>query len=628
MKLDFGNYIYFDPYDNSTNVDKNKYAYNESKFNELVAQGEYEQAYNLGIKYIPTNNEARTEYMTKLEAMRMAGNRDRAIFNNITDDDEKFAFRFAKNVFSSNGTDVLDDNNPYKTKFNMYKQALGGNESTYLEVKFSNPKNTFLGIDWIAKDDDEAAIDTFYKQSGLSKDALEEANIFPIVNKDGDTVLRFSKSHPLSNNIIYVLSNERNMDLRFKVTIEGLDDNGKRYTTSLNKTINNGDRDSSGLSTSTIGYNPSTIGYNPSKWLHYLGGDLKYYCNYDNIVLDEIGNLIDSAKEIERKYDTYQYSEQTVTSTIAGNLNDHYAYLNDLLRAGRIDKKEYRASLTDEEKQIDSYIRSMGVGKHKIYSNAANKNGTDMILRPLDLENEAYALNMIAQAEDGDISIQSMISNGEWGCLITINPSSMTDSQKKNLDINSTASDMQTTRKFQFFIPGLFHDKVQERAAANSQARATQEVSQMQRYNYDYTTKDGVKIKPKPDGTFDINSKPFQSASDAVRAINLDIIITEADLNFKAKYTNTDGQIVKEDEYEEEVKRLAWAASNELWPNTNMYSYDDTWAAATDGYIFVKDKLIDSLPEDDVNKLQTAYDIYQKLINSMYNYKNMRNERK
>lgn len=652
MKIRFGAYNYFDPtINNSVNLDYSKfpfrtnynsqtydtYAFDKAKFDKLIMNGEFEKVYQEGIKYQFTDPEVNAKHLSMLETMRLQGQRDMAIFNNISNENEKHAFRFARAVNGIRGTDVLDDNNPYKIDFNKYKQALGGDNATKLQIKFKSKKKTLFGVDWLARDDKEDAIETFYKQSGLSEEILKKNGIIPALDKDGNTVLTFSKSHALSNQIILGLTNSDDVvyaDSGFgsigaddnktkiqgvstlqqnkfynRIEINGLDDNNNISTTAYKRHITGADTAARTLaSTSTIVLGEQKL----------AGSDIVG----DEYVLDQMAGLYKSAKDVENKYDKYQYSPITTTSVIAGNLSDHHEYLNMLLNSGQIDKDEYRKSLTDEEKQMISYVKSMGVGQQKIYSNANNESGTDMVLKELDTNAEAQALYMIATANINNMHLQTMISNGIVGTLITIDPSDMTESQSKNLNLESTLEDMQTTRRFQFFFPGLFHEQGQEKISNNTKALATQQITQMQQYNYDYTTKSGVKISPNDNGTFKIGMSDWEYTSDeAVAEINKDMIITNANIQLLNQYTNSKGEIFNEDEYEEQVKRIAYASANEIYPQISMMSYDDLFNSLADGYTTLKPEVEEEISIAERNKIMTVLDIYNQLMNNMRKYK-------
>lgn len=655
MKINFGAYNYFDPnISNTFNIDYsrsvprtdydrqnyNTFAFNKAKFDKLIMEGDFNKVYQEGIKYQFADPKVNAQHLSMLESMRIQGQRDMAIFNNIANENEKFAFRFARAVNGIGGTDVLDDNNPYKSDFNRYKQSLGGDNSTKLQIKFKSKKRTLFDsgwLDWLIRDDKEDAIETFYKQSGLNEEVLKKNGIVPALDKDGNTVLTFSKSHALSNQIILGLTDLNSLaydtDTNSKI---GSDPNSKVGITSIgtlgqnkfyNKIEINGIDDNNNISKTQ--YNRQS-GVEESIFRVAFGTfgiidpALRGKPNImgDEYVLSQMAGLYKSAKDVENKYDQYKYSPITTTSVIAGNLSDHHEYLNMLLKSGQIDKDEYRKSLTDEEKQMISYVKSMGVGQQKIYSNGANESGTDMILKELDTNSEAQALYMIAAANVNDMRLQTMISNGVVGTLITIDPASMTESQRKNLDIDSTLEDMQTTRKFQFFIPGLFHEQGQQKIANNTKALATQELSQMQQYNYDYTTKSGVKISPNDNGTFKIGNTDWEYTSDeAVAEINKDMIITNANIQLLNQYTNSKGEIFNEDEYEEQVKRIAYSAANEIYPQVNITSYDKFFDLIADGYTTLKPGVEENINLEERHKMMTVLDIYNQLMNNMRKYK-------
>ena len=225
MKIGFGNYTYFDPnaddkktYKTATDTQKQQYAFNQEKFNQLIANRQYNDAADYAAQYHFSDPKIQREHENDIINLRRNGRILGAIYSRIEDPDALAQIEFYDKVFVDGGLNQLTKNK-YVDEFIEYKKRLGslveydnaGNaittkEATRLAITFQPKQRTFLGFDILAKDNPNN-IDDFYERSGLTEQQLKTAGV-TVSHKDGRTTLDFPKSNKLANQIIFNLPND------------------------------------------------------------------------------------------------------------------------------------------------------------------------------------------------------------------------------------------------------------------------------------------------------------------------------------------------------------------------------------------------------------------------------------
>ena len=225
MKIGFGNYTYFDPnaddkktYKKATDAQKQQYAFNQDKFNQLIANRQYNDAADYAAKFHFSDPKTQKEHENDIINLRRNGRVLGAIYSRIDDPNALAQIEFYDKVFVDGGLEQLSGND-YVDKFVEYKRQLGStidynigadivtNEATRLSITFQPKTKTFLGIDWLAKDN-KNNIENFYEESGLTEQQLKAAGVI-VSHKDGKTTLDFDKSNSLANQIIFNLPTDK-----------------------------------------------------------------------------------------------------------------------------------------------------------------------------------------------------------------------------------------------------------------------------------------------------------------------------------------------------------------------------------------------------------------------------------
>lgn len=617
MKIGFGNYTYFNPnaddkktYKTATDYQKRLYAFSQEHFNQLIANRQYNDAADYAAQYHFSNPKTQKEHENDIINLRRNGRVLGAIYSRIDNPNTLAQIEFYDKVFVNGGLEQLTDNH-YADKFAEYKKRLGSSieyntigkdvvikEATRLSITFQPEKRTFLGIDWLAKDN-KKNIDNFYEQSGLNEQQLKAAGV-KVIHKDGKTTLDFDKSNELANQIIFNLP----------------DDNRRLGDSPL----------------TTNGNNVSIVGYDAK-------GQVAGY----NRGHKRIKDLINSAKSAKESYfKKTDLAEKDYSSTIGPAIDDNLEALNVAHDAGEIDDNTFNRQFKILGSNVEAAIQSLGSGRYEMYTNAYNEKLTDELLISADNEQKAHLVNLISSTisrNPKDLRLRSMCSNGKIGTLVVINAGGLTDKQRAELDHTDKPEDQYSIRRIEVFIPGLMQEQAQAKINANTSSRSIQEVNSMIDWNYTYKCGNGTKITPDGKGGFLKNNKSIDK-NEAIKEINKDMIIQDAVSNLKFNYLSWNGNLISDkdnsllgaEEYEKMARLISVRAGNELNPGVHLtksngsdYTVDELFNMkdlSTSKYWYNEKngEISRSLPYQVESKLEDIYSIYDAIMKELQYY--------
>ena len=538
MKITFNGYTYFDP----TNKDKNtyegtnnkyvNYAFNQDIFNKFIADRRYQDAADYAAKFHFDDPKIQQEHENDIYNLRREGRKIEAIYSKIDNNDTLEQISFFENVFLNGGLEQIP-NNSYAQKFIEFKKELGSSkkkntigysneidqEATALAITFQPEKQKFLGIDWLAKDNTTRSIENFYATSGLNEAQLKSAGV-EIIRKDGKTTLKFDKSNPYANEIIYNTIPATSKS-EYDIHIAGYTADGTKIQKNSWDEITN------------------------------------------SVSWQSMRNIIDDAKATKDK--TFQQLDMTTkdySSTIGPAIDDGLVELNNMLAQGAINESQYKSMLKTRYSYIEESIKALGSGGFEMYSNAFNEKETDETLISLDSEQRSDLISMISAADPKSLHFNAMVSNGLIGTLVTIDADRLA---AQDINDSSTPDDIAKTRRWQVFIPGLFQKEAQAKINRNTTTRAAQEINSMQDYGYGFKCSDGIEIYSDSDGKFYKNGKEILRQN-AEREINKTMIIEDATNQLQFQYLNYKGELYDQQGYEEMARMMAIKAANELYP--------------------------------------------------------------
>lgn len=592
MKISFGNYSYYNPTDNSpipTGDAVNRYKFDNNKFNQLIANRQYQDAADYASQFHFDDPAIQRAHENDILNLRREGRKISAIYGRIDDQNKLNQVEFLDNVFVDGGLEQISSN-PYAQQFIELKRHLGSThkkgtvgytndieqEATAISFTFAPQKQTFLGADWLAKDNTLKSVEAFYTNSGLNETQLKSAGV-EVIHKDGYTTIKFDKSNRLANQIIYNA-------LPF---YSGGDVGGKSD------------------------YNITLLGYTAD------GTVIKDISKGRTQSWNDMRTLISDAENTKLSvFQTLDMATKDYSSTIGPSLDDNLESLNQLLASGQITQQEYNQQRRTVGSILDQAIRSLGSGNYEMFSNAYNDEATDETLVSLSNEQRSEIIQSISAANPKSLHFNAMVSNGQIGTLVTIDADEVADKDITDDDDRNKVK----RRRRQIFIPGFMSEVAQEKINRNTSSRAIQEINDMQDYGYAFKTTDGQEIYSSVDGRFYIDGQEI-SKDAATKAINKTMIIEDATANLKYQFTNKTGDMYDTEGYEQMARMIAVRAANELSPNVSFgdnVTVEDIFNKKGAGPT-VSDEYASDMQYELYNKYQDVFDIYDKIMAAIIN---------
>lgn len=581
MKVNFGNYTYFDGkadgiiYQGTPGATATgKCAFDENKFNQLISNRQYSDAADYAAQFHFNDPETQKAHENDIINLRRNGRVLGAIYGRVKDPTDLAKITFADNVFIDGGLE-RSGNNDLNTAFENIKSKIGStvdengnvvNEASTLEIIFEPKKNKLLGIDWLMPDNDNN-IENFYKNSGLNVNTLRDNGV-EVINKDGRTILRFDKSNPLANKILY------------------------KTPVVLNTTFGDLDR-------RILANKPTKIiGYNKKGEVTGETDDLR---EFDSFIKDAINTK-------EKYFEDFNLTYKDYSSSIGPMISDELSSLKAMLNSGQIDETQYNRQAKAIAPHIFSAINTLGSGNYEMYTNYLNEEPTDETLVPVENKDRATLANLISSYAPKDIDVSAMVSNGKIGTLITLEGTG-----------NETESDKNDGRRIQIFVPGLLQEEAQAKINRNTSTRAVQELNSMIDWGYSYKLRNGSEIGVNNKGQFTKDKKVIDKQS-AIQEINKDMIMEESLANLKFQYMNSDGNITDNLKYEEMSKLLAMNTVSDVYGDIKLnIDYNNSKVAISDkfGNIYNPDDIFNRK----INENETQYEVYDRLneIYAIYN---------
>ena len=600
MKVNFGSYTYFDGnpsngiYQGTKGVgETGQFAFDKEKFNSLIANRQYNDAADYASQFHFSDPATQRAHENDIINLRRNGRVLGAIYGQVQNPEDLAKIVFADKVFTDGGLESSTfgssdgDGDIYKSslrsyydQLEQYKARIGSKinysvfgheieqEASTLEVTFQPQKQTFLGVDWLAKDNDNN-IDNFYAISGLSKKQLADAGV-QIINKDDKTTLKFDKSNPLANKILYYTDTKAGRNRIGDVPV--LEPGGNR---------------------------PAIVrGYDKN------GNELGF-----GEGLDAFKQLIDDARNTKENYFKEKNLEfKDYSSTVGPLISDELSSLRSMLNRGDINETQYNQQAKALAPHIFSAINTLGSANYEMYTNNFNDSATDETLIPADNEQRAELANLISSYAPKDIDVSAMVSNGKIGALITLEG---TGNESKAQDNDG--------RRIQIFVPGLLQDEAQEKINRNTSTRAIQELNSMIDWGYDYKLRDGAMISVDDFGHFKKGDEIIDKAT-AIQELNKDMIMEEGIANLKYQYLNSDNQIVDNAAYEQMARLFSMNAAQDVYGDIQLNINPQTLGVTlTDkfGNVYNPDDIFNR----NIDKNKTQYEVYERLndIYAMYN---------
>ena len=652
------------------NENPNTYRLDSDSLQMLIDQRRYQEAIDYAKNYHFDDIFKEQEWKSFISQIKDKAKEDAYLYGDLAKDSPELqAIDFTTNILKPGGWKLIDNNNKYKQHFTDIKRNLGNTSlgaATSLEVEFAPKKqyDNFFGfnVDVLARDNN-INIDNFYKYTGLSKEELTEAGIAPR-EKDGRTVITFSKDNDLSNRILYglgaLLANEEGKYFN----LIGYDADGNRLdkeqdqiksalqtTESLPALPKIGPDGESvlydehgklnrGLTTSFRDW--TVVGKNNLKdWAAKL--DPIEYTNMPNYrqTLEDLYSSIDVGTKVRQKLvnDLRDKKEELTAqypTTIFGFVSDQVQQEFEMMNHQQLEREQFNVNAREYEKVYANQLAGLGESNYEFYSNWNDPKGN---LKPLDSEEKREIMNHVLAAYKADrVKLQVAESGGKLGAYISIIP---LEKEKK-----TGYTQEQDKERIHIFIPGLWSSKAQERINNNTTYKARKEVQDMELLGYEYKTEDGNTISVKAYNTkgeevsfknkdslnrqFFVTDKngvtrPVDKA-EALTRIDKSLIMESGVEEYVRRYANLYGKITNIDEIEPQLRKFATDAVNSLYPHLIELSKEDIFdnpvVRDKSGRIVI-DGLADKTDADDelswqaFQKTKEAFDIYNYILNNL-----------
>lgn len=558
-----------------------KLQFNDNKFQTYIDNHQYLDAADYANQFVFKDPTKQRAHENDVENLRREGRKLQAIYSRITNDEDKQAIEFYDAIFNDGAIERLQENNSRNQKVNTYldtfieyKKQLGGvpgkEEATSLEIEFKPATRKFLGADWLAPDNSNT-IEALYDNMETSEQELKEQGV-EIYHKDGNTYVKFEKSHPLANKIIYNIPNKGVIDfhdLEFDLS-----------------------------STPVIrGYNVQNKLINRN--LYYESNNALY--NYQQIIKD--AKLIKSQHFKGLNNEIKNYS-----STIGPALFDDLVVLQEKAINGEIKESAFDSQYETQFGYINTAIKSL-VSANQMYANWDGTDKTTESLTLLDNATKANIINYISSASKQHMHLNSMVVNGKIGTLITIDAKANTKA--------TSFKDATTLPRLQVFIPNFMQEQVQAKINGNAQVKAHQELNSMIDYQYPYKTMSSGTLEFYQ-GKFYQNGEAIDK-SKALHYLAKDAVQQHLSSQLKYAYLNSSNKIINKEGYKRKARELAISEINKLYPNTYLVNPEGNFY--TIGDIFSRTININDLTSEQKDKYNDILETYNIIMDALKYYK-------
>lgn len=619
MKVKFKNYEYFNPNDNDNISNK---AFDESYYDGLLADNRYTDAADYLSNYRFNDPATQRQHQSDIQILRRRGAELQAIYGRISNKDDKDKIELYNKVFVNNGLSSINTVDKTREDYNSYaadlieaKDKLGKHDnrddySDKIGIVFKPKKRSRLGLDWLAEDN-PYDINYFYDKTGFTKQSLINAGV-EVIEKDGTTELKFSKSHPLANKILYETPTESDIttDYTTHSFLSGVSTALESATFGLASLGAFGKEDPTNTSSFSVGraYAPLVVGYTTdgSKIYNDAGGIENHFMFQD---LERFKSIIRNAEDTKDKtFENLSLDKKGYTSTMMPWISDELQQLRESVP----DDEKYNKLAEDKFDHIFNAIRTLSSARHVMYSNITNDTNDETLVELSDPDRYKMA-NILSAAKPSELEVGAMVVDGEVGAVVTV---------AAKYKQTKEGEDKLIHPRYQVFIPGLLTDEAQERLNNDTKGIAIQQLNSIMTWDYNYKLSNGDEIGPGLNGEFTKNGKPI-SKDQAIQELNKDIALNQMANELKYIHTGLDGKIIKKDQFKPNCENAALAIAAELYPgrigltpnsvdhvviNGDVYSIEDIYSRNID---------MSEVNYDTHEMLQNIYGMYFTLMDKL-----------
>ena len=542
-------------------------------------------------------------YETEIAQIRRYGREYNAVHGHATKE-QSDAISFLE-AFDSGSIDGLDPQN--KTKGN-YEGALsilgkteftnapiipssmmraplqteyGEDEASTISVSFNNKHVSYglwgFGPDWMSKDKDEHQFNKFAQDTGYGlSDIKAILGENAISNKDGRLVIDIPKS------------NIRGIKLLTEI---------RKWCNETGRTVDDVQYASYGPDSRLI--NDDTV---------QIGGQIQ-----------NISNLLERTNASKDNVMQSIAGQETVNSTtVLPYMNERQMQLNRLRKAGLIDDAKFTSALKADNEVYENLIAATAFSQFQIYTDMNNEFGDENLREMTDNRERGKLKEYIRNAiRENRVKWNAALSNGRYGTYLVVLPE---DNKGDFVDEEGDAR-----RGATIWIPGLFTKSAQNAFDSSTQGKTVAEFNSMQQYGYERTLNNGDIVRNVGNNGAEVYNHEtgewsMRTREEAQNMIHQDIIVEDASRNIINRAFDNKGEKRVGYKPEDDAKKIAIAAVNELYPSRPVEELDvEAWNPS-------KEDAARRKAESDAYKDEKAYQayvIYTQLMDNIYRLLNI-----
>ena len=530
--------------------------FNQDLLDFYLNKGDYLNAAKYSSMFYYNDPKKELNHRASIREIKEKAYASQAMYKNAVTSDDKQALDFQAGIYDSSLYGTLNNDNKYFKQYKSVFDKIGSDSDTpasRLSVTFTNEQGIFARLFGL---DDDNSYSNFLENAGYNEEYLDQNGIRISKTNDGQVTLEFDTNNAVSRRLMYNIgkfsTNTGGGDS--KLIVKGYDLKGNLLNDPYAANENYNDVAAlSGMGVSTARINGE------------LGMEQ----------LRELASVVDETKDREQSI-MDDALNRTYSTNLYGAESDQINMLQQqLLFADSEGRAAIKATIDELRKNTTNQLMGIGLTEYEVYSNAENEDG-DMTLRSMNTEQRQELRNYIATAlSEGKLNYQLAEVNGHFGCYVTI-------PAKSSKFLRYGGKDEE--RVIDIFVDGFLADEAKAAVERDTQYAAIHELDQMEAWGYTKELSDGRKIVPMRSGRdgeqtyFQVIDKDGnaenKSKSELLPLLNVDNIIENgADMLFR-EFTNSDGNITNQQEFENMAKAIAIKAGNSMFPNVQDFDAD------------------------------------------------------
>lgn len=579
--------------------DPNNYIFDQNHADYLYKNGFIQDYADYCDQYYFTDVEKQQQYSASINRVREQSDLQEYYKNKIQDKrdyeeymfwenyNKEYGFDNYRNKRDSEGNliwnteDKFNEANPTQAVVENLLSRLGGTDATKLSFTFDKKKKGiwFFGRDWTKKDEDDfGGKEGLLQKLGMNEEDLRAKGFNVVTDDEGKTTVTFDKTNPLAFKFINAIPRRDRVENMAQMKAYDKDGNELK-----NAGINSKDRTNSwmpGFTDEILSWTGKgatgqeiNVGYNA-----YMGSNANPGNYEDYRLIRSMQNVISRAEDDYKRIKLNNELQTQLNSSI------EFEYVDDSIR--ELDARYSRGELTDSQyeteykfreaqakKALKSVVNTEGnkfygtgfAGKYK--NDKKDRENSEALDEMTDKQIAAFQ-KAIANASENDITLRSMVVDGQYGLKVIIDDTKPDGKGKSTLSGGDYK--LGGRGKIEVWIPGFCTQDIQAEVDrdTNIQAQLKMQTLKMNP-GYSHKLDDGREIVAGNQGYY-IKTKTGNeeiSEPEVKRLIETSYAKRQMH-NLKYKYINENGDL-NQNAYINEAKKASIFMAKNLYPQTH-----------------------------------------------------------